>query len=1178
MQMKTGNEQKYDVSVLKLVRNNNIAAGMENAREYDTYFMLDYFDLLYHSNLTSGDKVYKKYLNINDGRDVTKLNYKTAYKILSLYAKRDNGADNIFQIDKEDHLSDTPFLGIIQINFVHYIYSKKYDEEKVIEECEKKIREHVDQVISLCKEKCKYHLYRSSTSGDFCLVVKSAAINVIFKLASSINNWAVSYEEQYLIFNTYTNLGIECLMGDNSDFCNFMPETLDKNKDYIFALRFTVSKDFAKKLYDKVKAIESEREIIIETMEGLFGRYDFLLYLSMSEFSDLYPILCKSKIIGWNPEDQQDIKNDSELITLLQEGIIKGEIRVINERVLVPLAETSFEMPKRQDMAANDGYIRAKEQEIESLVCHINQKFEVAMQDFNNLEQLFIEKRREYIDVSRELWEIISTYVPQGRERDAYVNWQILVSDLTVTFESIRSWHSYYNELKSDAERRQETEYFLDDLRLNVDAINRFYTFLQNVNAQTWQAPLYEIQTQLDAEKLMIAYREFLHEYYEIYNSQEDGLHHKCMFNPIVYPDMMIDKACAMETFKRYNTEEKLLICKVPSFEYYGRMFDMIPWILHEASHSLRTMDRETRNEHLTGIVIKSVISQMMYELLNRYSNDYGYYRLGMLENEIVKIIVSKVNEEFISYLKEDKNTSLSKLPLNFLETELLIFLKMMFPKDIDYLENNSYDVNMKEIKKVLLNFFFRLGILSSEKTDNSYQNDILEQIENLERGTDYLLSLLRIIYNEYYNQLTDHNPENEEAWKILIHSADVFEDELKEIGKLEKDDNKEEIRDFCFSMRELNRLYDAYVKGSVDNKKGDKIRYNVWKKSIPDIKEKIEWGFQEKKGFTELYRILNMVFGGVDEPDDNKIKQIGEKFDILFWQNVYGLVDREIKIYREVCADLYVAAALGLDAFGYCRQMFQTVSDAGMKDDVQWIEAINIHRFRTVAAVLLGEDNEQNEEIRKVSIEKILAKGEEYCCESIECIKNTEIFKTMNGSEIDLAEQFLKDVENNIRILFAQFKAGVSIQTIVKNSIISLYLDQDKDERKPDSDVQKLRDELVKKYSGTWNKLKVFQHVIYRIKCFILLLDMIGHNGYIKINEQDYRHLKGLYSSHKSNFKAFAQNQCCRTVAEYYNNPSSAKEKTHEIMLEDTLDFIQTYYYKNRFKIMASDKIKRQE
>lgn len=1177
MQEMRDTKREYDVSILKLVRNNNIATGAEVLKEYDTYFMLDYFDVLCHSNLISENKTYKKFWNISDNQDIKRLNYKTAYKTLSLYTRPDAAA-SVFQIDKTlRRLSDTPFLGIIQINFVHYPYSQKFaDETKVFCSCERKIKEYVDQIISMSDEKCDYHLYRSSTSGDYCLVIKSAAINLIFKLASSINNLIIPYEGENLVFNTYTNLGIECLSDDDLNFYGFLPETVEKNQSCTFALRFTASNEFAQKLYEKVKSSKQQKEIVIETMEGLFGRYDFLLYLSMKEFANIYPTLCKSKIVGWNQKEQCNTKENSELIELFQEGIQKGVIRVINERVLVPLAEVPFGMPETSEVVHDsDGIIREKELEIGKLVDGVNKKFQDEMERIRNCEEYFTEERRVFIDISRELWEIISTYVPQGRESDAHVNWLILVSDLNVTFKCIDSWLQSYEMLESEIEKKQEREHFLEDLRLNVDAINRFYTFLQNVNAQTWQSPLYEIQTQLDTEKMMIAYREFLHGYFEIYSKEQQSP----MLYPIVYPEMMTDRACASEPFKRYDTEARLLICKVPSFEYYGRMFNMIPWILHEASHSLRTMERGERNNHITEVVIKSVFTQTMYELLNRYSNDFGYHRLGRLESDIVDSIVSEVTKEFKNNFPK---MPMSKLTLNFLQTELLDFLDMMFDQDIDNMGNKNRDISDKEIKKALLRFLTMLGILTSNQ-EEAERDKILKYIEECDKNSDYLLDLLQTIYGEYYKQLTGQEPEDENDWKILTQDIYFFEDELeKKIEGIKKADNAEKIKDFCFSMRELNRIYDACGKGYPDDKRGEKHRNNIWKNSIPEIRMKIEKGFQDDKGFTELYRILNMIFGDNGEPADNEAKRVGNEFNLLFQQHIHKLVEREIKIYRETCADLYMASTLGFEAFGYCRQMFQTLSDASVENSMDWAESINVRRYRAVAAVLLTKGKKDEDVIDKcgdiirIPMTDLLEKGEKYCYASVDCIQDKIIHKIKNESQKELMQQFLKEIRRNIKKIFQLFITDDMVHEAVRDSMLSVWLNQDADTHmEKDPDVGDVWKRVKEKYSCLRDETKKFDHVMYRIKCFILLLEMISQNGYIEIERKEYVHLKKLYDQHQQSYGDFAE-ECCQMVADYYNDPSSAKEKTPAEMLDNTLYFIEKYYYRNRFKIMASGKIRK--
>lgn len=69
---------RYSVDIIKMIRNNNIATGKDSLSGYDTYFMLDYFDLLFHQTLTGESKLYREFWNIRDSYEKKTLNYKAA--------------------------------------------------------------------------------------------------------------------------------------------------------------------------------------------------------------------------------------------------------------------------------------------------------------------------------------------------------------------------------------------------------------------------------------------------------------------------------------------------------------------------------------------------------------------------------------------------------------------------------------------------------------------------------------------------------------------------------------------------------------------------------------------------------------------------------------------------------------------------------------------------------------------------------------------------------------------------------------------------------------------------------------------------------------------------------------------------------------------------------------------
>lgn len=1169
--------EKYRVGIVEMIRNNNIATGQDKMNGHNVYFMLDYFDLLFHRDLTENDKIYRKFWNIKENQENKDLDYKAAYKILSLYADSGKVKEDPFKVCADaGYLSARPFLGIIQINFVHYLYKKDVLIEELFSACEREIEDALQQNI-LGEDTC-YQLYRSSTSGDFCLVVKSANVEQIYKISTLINNFVVHYSEEIYRFNTYTNVGIECSTVGKGKFVSFRKETVEKNKCCKFAIRITTYNKFAQRIFNKIKK-SNEVKVIVEPMDGLFGRYDFLLHLSMDEFAQIYGTLCASKITGCNA-DGSDFEDDDEktLVQLLRGGVEEGKIRVINERVLVPLSGTLFDL---NDVDINGQQFADREKELRDMGKVVNKELKEKMKRLQKMEYLFIEERRCFIDISRELWEVINTYVPQGMEDDSHVNWQILVSDLNAAFEAIEQWKKSYEKCKDFRDQKHMREVFLENLRLITEAINQYYKFLQNVNSQTWQSPLYEIQTQLDAEKMMIAYREFFYEYlYHYKMSYATCEDRRPVFYPIVYPDMSIERVCVAAPFlNEMNLSSRLLICRVPSFEYYGRVFDMIPWILHEASHCIRTMKRKERNEYLIKLTVRAAFSQAMYKLLNHYSNDYGYHALGALENEVLDCITDVVAKQFCEFCRSKKE-DLSEIGINYLETELIEFLNIFFDHEIFYMDEGEDARNIQKIQEALLKFLACSGQLESE------EHDVVDMIRNCVGNEDIFSKVVKVIYENFYYQIAEEMPK-EDSWEMLRKDSWSFEIELEKNRKKLEEINvaAAQLQDYCFTVRELNRLFGAWHKRQ-KNDVNKKIRERMWEACIHQIRDVIQKGFDDNKGFTELYRIFNMLFDGGDQIDAAKAERIGTEFDILFREEVYMLAEREITTYRESCADLFMAAALGLDAFGYCRQMFQTASDAAPENNTKWTEAINVHRFRVVTAVLLGQEYPCVERAmgsdRYIPINILLRKGKEYCLASLECAQKSilrDMKKTENEAERksikknDDIQKFFRILQKNVCYIFDVFGIGVSIENVLENSVLSVCLNLDAYVRPKKTEVEKKREVVRKMYQSLKEELDSCRHIMYRIKCFITILSLIGDDRYIVVKEEEYQHLLGLYKTHFSKCQNMRENEICRVVSSYYNNPESAHTKNAAEMLDDTIQFIQTYYYKNRFNTMLFEK-----
>ena len=241
--LKSCDGNKYSTYILELIRNNGITnidgesfEGEKSDEEVPFRFlMFDYFDILYCKELRGDEKKYLNYLSIENAFEDTiqhSKNYKVSYKTLSLYCKSNNELSksdeefqNIFSIIcTGENLSTIPFLGLIQISLCKDNYIRENMEgieiDSFLEYCENRIIEIVEKHISA---NVRMQLFRSSTTGDFCLVLRTDSIKAIYNVAIALNGTQHKTNESVKML-TFTNVGIECKYLEGIGYA-----TLDKN-------------------------------------------------------------------------------------------------------------------------------------------------------------------------------------------------------------------------------------------------------------------------------------------------------------------------------------------------------------------------------------------------------------------------------------------------------------------------------------------------------------------------------------------------------------------------------------------------------------------------------------------------------------------------------------------------------------------------------------------------------------------------------------------------------------------------------------------------------------------------------------------------------------------------------------------------------------------------------------
>ena len=1183
--MQSSDGKKYSTYILELIRNNGIidvdgdSSDLSKAEEEVpfSFFMFDYFDILYCKKLRGEEKKYLNYLSLENAFEDAiqhSKNYRVSYKTLSLYCKSENERSqsgeelpNIFSItNMGESLSDIPFLGLIQISLCkdNYIGKniEKIDIDSFLGCCESRIIEIAEEHKSA---NVRMQLFRSSTTGDFCLALRSDSIKAIYDIAIALNGTQNEVGETVKML-TFTNVGIECKYLKEKRYATLDENFVASHPEIVVALRFCADHSLRKEL----QAYSSEKEDCeVEEMKGLFGRYEYLLHIGLGEFSNIYPYLCEQKF-GKNSSQT----GKSELENILR----KSRIRNINERILVRLEKKNL---KNEDEPAESSNIR-NNCEVTNDRGDRKEVFKKNKELFDNIKKLekkkdiFQEEHFAFQDLLRGMKEIYKAFSSAGMDKESYVNWRIFHDDMNILCGCINETLDYYEkwEKNGDANKDNKKWYrgiILGDWRMNLQAITRYTTLVQNVNYQTYQAPIYEIQTQIDTEKAMVAYREAMTLYIidgirKLYDEDD-----KEMVFPIIYPDLSKDRVEIAAPFMVQKPDgfktNKEIICTVPSFEYFCRLYDLLPWIIHETSHHLRVIKREDRNRFVTKYIFSSVFKEIMREPLGKLSNYTSYKDFGIAENYLVASM-SEIAQEDMFAQGAFKNFNFERLIV-----EINNWFKRMFPFGAGY--RGRVHIGMEEqLKKQMFDFWLdayrKENILTDSNLDmilRIWDGDIPEEKEILAKS----------LLNKYFDNLPERLKDEKTVLKIYLEDLYNYEDLEMKMAKWAQvsEQNKAVAREYCYKILAVYRIMKIDLEGS--EKKEDSKQITDY---LQKVFERYKNNYREKTkknnimADTIVVHILRNL-GLMNNDSELFIKKMGEIMRNIDNSAIMEHKDRGQRTYMEAYADILMAASLGLTGFGYCRQVFLTVSDAKLMDREDRYEDINYERWRTVAAVLLDKDGAKSYEIegrkKKIYAKSLIEDGKTYCKYTIRCIFE-KISKLDVIKDDENMQKRLKQFLGKIYLQIEQY-LGESETEYQKNLLLYILLYGDKE--KCSDEVRKVWDE----YEDVAKFCNDAKYNFWRIDCFCWGIGNILQDGYIVVSKELFDHIKTVFDVAKG--ENDSKRGCSwerdyefltkprRDVGDYYNTPELVYEKLPDQKLDNTIDFIQNYYYYNRFRIM---------
>ncbi len=172
-------------------------------------------------------------------------------------------------------------------------------------------------------------------------------------------------------------------------------------------------------------------------------------------------------------------------------------------------------------------------------------------------------------------------------------------------------------------------EDFLEVMHWIACDLNGYNKQFQFLNQDSVNFPIYEIQSKVNSEKYMAAYCSFLHKFFVLYYQEKKDVQLVVQNLPLALVDLNQRKIIARVFFSsQYRKKTKLENRQVrgifavhfPSSEYFSDLWNSIPLLMHEASHTHNYGEMIERNQAVVFHINRffaEIIAREMLKVVN---------------------------------------------------------------------------------------------------------------------------------------------------------------------------------------------------------------------------------------------------------------------------------------------------------------------------------------------------------------------------------------------------------------------------------------------------------------------------------------------------------------------------------------------------------------------------------
>lgn len=1180
-----------DAYNLKLIRSTDRTDTVRFNNDETVFFMMDYFNFLKSVRLQRGYHGYKKLCGLKN-----EYSEGLAYQSIGIYRvwrkdfEQNSEKSNLFEADEL-----RPFIGLILVYILDYQISDSPDMdtgERQIED----MGELLEAYRRLLRENIKldekdYAIFQTIAGADLCVAVRTDQLLDIYNTAKDIMDIGNMCGKR--VFFTYTNVGIACGTGENlrnspDSLITLDTDMLEKNKDIKMAIRFRMENS----VLTEMRKLQKELPSVVEVVNGLFGRYDLVVRCSMSEFCEIYPYLYKNKVNALKDVDDNEDKLNSRINRILLKSMYAGTIRTMNIRVLINIEEVSDNHSEGPKPWLDSG----AQNQIKDAVQCIKENYAAFQKKY---QSRFLMNKYWYQDICGIFERILNLYEGLAYEFDTYFNWRVYEDYLHILF---RNMNLYMEKIKTD--NQSEVRLFITEFQWFIHAFDEYIKILQGVNQNTLQAPKYDSAAPFDGQKFLLAYTEYLAQIYGKYrefpwkenNKNLNAVKVEVCREPrramkvIMYPEILENRIIVREVFHySENVKQKsegdednetgLLICMLPAFEYFARIYDMIPLITHEICHQMLILDRKVRNEFYLSEMFKEISKTVCYALIR----ECGSKKHIIVYDDLVWIFQKKLEECLVSQYKK-AHPKWERYTFSYMNATVEDFLKNyirikdendVLNKDhielkilIHDFQNFIYEIDQNRGKH--LEWLTEIRKCFEEQSRLMQEGKKEEAADAREKGEEGLDKL----YDSLYQSISapegiekidkDHLnivSGNAEGWLWMDnYICDYYKNQEPKCDKKEK---KQQLKYYVDNIRKLHVLYTNLMeyKGRDFTRLDILLREYAEKlnkaidKSYINGERYASYSSDKMDNITRL-EILSAGRGYVN------LKHFFETHDFV---NLGSVIERTSILYRESCADILMCGFLGFTAFGYFRMSVTFWARMGYNDNESITTDYLLHqRLVVVLMVLLTSQDEslltEHDDYYQYDISALAEQIYQYTDNQFRYARTRIIDAitrdysvpqadlTKKAELIDQCKQFFDYSRENIELIKSLIKKNEKVYW--EDGIWDTLCQED---HPVFINAEELRDYLR-------HEMNLYTRVI----SILSMLAEIQMDGKIGLKKEYLDHMKSIYAVFE---KENHIHPVVKKIVSFYNETDSESKTNNEEKMKDMLLFVQDHYFYSRYK-----------